>query len=634
MVIFLIISSLSFGFFTLREIIRQKDALKREASYTANFIADYCSAPLVFGIRQETQEVLQSLESNPAVLFAAVYNRKGELFDTFNLKDKTIPKTLEGYTMGRDTIVEIEKKYGKFYPPQSTLLALAPVEYQNEFHGTVIINYSLDQARLSIRKNQKAIALVLFFIAILVFLLAYLLQKIISEPILELAAITQKVISEETDFSIRVSKRYNNEIGILYEGFNKMMEQISLHDQKRDDTELQLKKAKDQAENADKLKSAFLANMSHEIRTPMNSIVGFAGLLGDASITSEERTEYVELINSSCNTLLHLIDDILDISKIEAGQLKISLESCNLNEILQEIFVTFKEINFANNNDRVELLLDIPPSLANLVIETDTFRFKQVLSNLLGNSIKFTHSGKICLGVTLTEKIKNQERKKYVKFYVADTGIGMDTLTQQIVFDRFAKLESDNDKLYRGAGLGLTISKKIIELLEGEIWLESNPGEGSTFYFTIPAPKDIHISDTLPKSFFFGKTGGEKTFEHKTILIVEDDPSNYELLKALLRKTRVQLAWSKNGIEALDYCIAHKPHLILMDIKMPDMDGFETFQRLREMNIRIPIIAQTAFARLEDEKNILESGFDGYLSKPIEKSKLIGVLKDFLTDDE
>ncbi len=634
MVIFLIISSLSFGFFSIREIKRQKDSLKREALYTARFIADYSSAPLAFGIRQETQEVLQTLGSNPNVLFALVYNNKGELFDTFNLKEKTAPLKLEEFGMEHDSILEIEANTTQLFPPKSSLLAMAPVVYHDEFYGTVIINYSLDQARISFKKHQKAIVLILFIMAIVVYFLTYLLQKVISEPILELATITQSIFKEGNNFNIRVKKRFNNEIGILYDGFNKMMEQISLRDQKRDDTEQHLKKAKDLAEKADKLKSAFLANMSHEIRTPMNSIVGFAGLLGDAAITAEERTEYVELINSSCNTLLHLIDDILDISKIEAGQLKINQEKCVLSEILQEIFVAFREINLASNRNQVELLLDIPPSLANLVIQTDSIRLKQVLSNLLGNSIKFTHSGKICLGVTLTEKIKNQERKKYLKFYVADTGIGMDSPTQQIVFDRFTKLESDNDKLYRGAGLGLTISKKIVELLDGEIWLESNPGEGSTFYFILPAPKETPISDSLPKSFSFEKSETERSFENKSILVVEDDPSNYELIKALLRKTRVQLAWSKNGLEALEYCVAHKPHLILMDIKMPDMDGFETLQRLREMKIDMPIIAQTAFARLEDEKNILQSGFNGYLSKPIEKSKLIGVLNDYLSNDE
>jgi len=356
----------------------------------------------------------------------------------------------------------------------------------------------------------------------------------------------------------------------------------------------------------------------------MNSIIGFASLLADNEINTQDRQEYVELINSSCGTLLHLIDDILDISKIEAGQISIINQKCNLSNVMNEVFLSFKEINTNSNKDKVELLQKVPPEYANLIFDTDEIRLKQILSNLISNAIKFTHLGSIEIGVILVERIRHHERKKFLKFYIKDTGIGIDEKTQERIFERFTKIEPDNNKLYRGAGLGLTISKKLVELLGGEIWVESFPGKGSTFYFTVPAP-----ANTLTQNISSEPAGTETTYKplqlilnEKHVLIVEDDPANYELLKVMLKRTGASVSWAQNGIEAIDFCKTKLPDLIFMDIKMPEMDGFETISRLKEMKVPTPVIAQTAYARIEDEKKIIESGFDGYLSKPIERNKL------------
>lgn len=632
LVIFVFISGISFTVFSISESNKQQNILEKQATFLAKLAADYCTAPLVFGIKEETTEALNNLHSSKDVIYAAIYDINNLLFDAYNPFDIDIPDNVQYFTVYDTISVHNIENYK--LPKTKSLFIRLPINYDGTKYGTIILTHSLEEAQLSLNRSMRTAGVIVLLILIIVYLLAFLFQKIISDPLLALADFTDK-IKKDANYSIRITKRNNDEIGILYDSFNNMLEQIDLRDKNRDNNEVKLKEARFQAENADKLKSAFLANMSHEIRTPMNSIIGFAGLLSDNELTNEERTEFLELINSSCNTLLHLIDDILDISKIEAGQLSILFEKCSLPLLANELFITFNEINQHSNHGQVQLVLDIPSNLPNLSIETDVFRIKQVISNLLSNAIKFTHQGEIVFGYSIVEKIKNNERKKFIKFFVQDSGIGMSTETCGVIFDRFTKIESDNNKLYRGAGLGLTITKKLVELLNGEISVESEPNKGSVFYFTLPAPEDLQeIGSSQIKSKSLGSSDELLKLTNRSILIVEDDLSNFELLKAILKKTEANLEWSKNGFEAIEYCKTQLPDIVLMDIKMPDMNGYETVSHLRNMNITIPIVAQTAFARIEDEKRILESGFDAYLSKPIEKKKLLSILDEFIPGSE
>ncbi|MDF1550149.1 MAG: ATP-binding protein, partial [Bacteroidales bacterium] len=387
--------------------------------------------------------------------------------------------------------------------------------------------------------------------------------------------------------------------------------------------EEKLKAAKIKAEEADKLKSAFLANMSHEIRTPMNAIVGFADLLGRDSLSPEERETYVKIIKGSSNSLLGLINDIIDLSKIEVEKISINRTDFNINQVMQELFSSYKnirqtdvEIIFDNLNDK---------NLTN--ITSDPLRFKQVFTNLIDNAIKFTEKGKINFGFKKKDQLQ-------LLFYVSDTGIGIPQNKQQIIFDRFRKLEDSGSKLYRGTGLGLTISKKLIQLLGGDMWVESEPGKGSKFYFTLPYHKEIVLNSEEKENsdpFDFS----ELDLKDKTILIVEDEDLNYLFLEKLLKSSNATIYRAFTGLEAVKIIEEDKKvDLILMDIKLPVMDGIEATKEIKIKNPGIPILAQTAFAMKGDQERFMKAGCDDYIAKPIKVENLFRKLNFYLNENK
>jgi PAS domain S-box-containing protein len=394
-----------------------------------------------------------------------------------------------------------------------------------------------------------------------------------------------------------------------------------------------LKKAKEHAEESDRLKSAFLANMSHEIRTPMNAIVGFTDLLNDPDLSDQERKELITHINTNSETLLHLIDDIIDLAKIEANQVDINKKNCHLFDIIQEVFNTFSERKREKDpNNKIDFKLSVDEKLQEITLFTDPLRIQQILSNLIQNAFKFTEKGSIEIGYEfLTIK-----ESPFIRFFVKDTGIGLSEDQQKIIFDRFNKAEDNKQKLYRGAGLGLAISKSLIELLGGKISVKSekeNPAENkqgfSEFYFTIPfINQQEKTNDMTPNQ----SEKGSPTYNwsSKKILIAEDEDSNYRFLEMVLNKTRSEVIWAKDGFEAIEKCKKHEPDLILMDIKMPNMDGLEATREIKKLYPQIPIVAQTAFAMENDEKLSLEAGCNAYLSKPIRAKKLLNTLATFL----
>ena len=366
---------------------------------------------------------------------------------------------------------------------------------------------------------------------------------------------------------------------------------LVITDRKRMEEELM--SAKDRAEESNRLKSAFLANMSHEIRTPLNAIIGFSNILASTE-EEQEKQEYINIIESNNTLLLQLISDILDLSKIEVGTLEFSYSNIDLNDMIKEVENITK---CRMEGSGVQLIAETP--LSSCFIRTEKNRLMQVINNFLTNAIKFTQKGSITFGYEI--------RDKMLYFHVTDTGCGIPANKKDSIFGRFVKLNS----FAQGTGLGLSICRTIIEHMNGTIGVESEEGKGSTFWFTIPY-QPARLSEKKAEEFQPITVQKDKL----TILIAEDNESNYRLFQSILRK-EYSLIHAWDGQEAIEKFKEHRPQIILMDINMPRMDGYEATKEIRKLSADVPIIAITAFAYASDEQRVLENGFDGYMSKPI-----------------
>ena len=376
--------------------------------------------------------------------------------------------------------------------------------------------------------------------------------------------------------------------------------------------EQELVQARIKAEQSDRLKTAFLANMSHEIRTPLNAIVGFSRLMTIADNAEDEKL-YSDIINQNSEILLQLINDILDLAKIEAGTLEYIRYPMDLGELCRNVYEMHK--------DRVQtgVVLILDNKDTSLIINEDQNRIMQVVTNLITNAIKFTFKGEIRFGFEV--------REEYIDFYVKDTGMGISEEKIKMIFERFVKLNT----FVQGTGLGLAICRVIVEKLGGEITAESKLNEGSTFRFTIPykAGKKIPESGKAMKCPESGSTGPRKVLQRRTVLVAEDVDSNFLLLKTLLGK-RCNLLWAKNGEDAVNQFKEHQPDLILMDIKMPHMDGLEATRLIRSYSKEVPIVALTAFAFESDKDRAIEAGCDDFLTKPVSQNALEKVLDKYV----
>ena len=375
----------------------------------------------------------------------------------------------------------------------------------------------------------------------------------------------------------------------------------------------ELEAARRVAEVAGEQKTAFLANMSHEILTPLNAIVGFAGLLSNAS--ESERNSYVEIIKGNTNMLLQLVNDILDMSKIEAGTLEFIYSDTDVNQIMRELEGIFR-LRLEEADSPVRIVFE--PCLPVCFIHTEKNRVSQVLSNFLSNAFKYTKEGSITLGYKV--------REDDIYFYVQDTGAGIPAGKVDKVFERFMKLDAKK----QGTGLGLSISRTIIKKLGGEIGVFSEYGKGSTFWFTLPVkPFDFlplqQRTEDVSETVEFNETEYDAGAVRRTILIAEDMDDNYLLYKIYLEK-HYDLIRATNGEEAVSKYLECNPDIILMDIGMPVVDGYQATDAIRQLSSDIPIVAVTAFAYDEDRRKVMSRGFNGYLSKPLNKDELLKML--------
>ena len=388
---------------------------------------------------------------------------------------------------------------------------------------------------------------------------------------------------------------------------------------KQKEAEQALILALEKAEESDRLKSAFLANMSHEIRTPMNGIMGFSKLLRKKDLSSDKRDMYLNIIDQSSQRMLNIINDLIDISKIESGQMKVDLKETNINDIIEFIFNFFEPECQAKD---ITLKIKHPLTDDKAIITTDQNKLEAILINLLKNAIKFTDKGRIECGYELKDN--------NLTFYVQDTGVGIPEGKTVTIFDRFVQADSSMSKPYEGAGLGLSISKAYVEMLGGDLQVTSVIKKGSKFFFTIPySTIDNFKAKALlqePKK----KNKPVSLTNGINILIAEDDEPSYMYLNILLSPYAKNVMRAKNGKEAVEMFEANPDiDLILMDIKMPVMDGYEATNKIRTFNTSVIIIAQTAYAFSDDREKIIKSGCNDYLPKPVREDNIAELIAKY-----
>ncbi len=384
-------------------------------------------------------------------------------------------------------------------------------------------------------------------------------------------------------------------------------------------TEFELIRAKEKAEESDKLKSAFLANMSHEIRTPMNGIIGFSNLLTGKNISQKNTEYYKSLITESSNQLLSIVNNIIEISKIESDQVQVDLSTVDLNNLLNKISILFeKDVKEKGLDFKVNIQL----THKNSVTVTDDTKVRQIITNLMNNALKFTKEGFIEIGA----QVKNDQ----IQIYIKDTGIGISKNISDIIFERFRQAEEDHTREYGGTGLGLSISKAYVEMLGGEIWIESVKNEGATCYFTLPCEKcrkkekKIIVEENI--------TNMDYNWSDYNILIVDDEPLVIDYFREILGNTKIKMHFAVSGKETISIIEKNSDiNLVLLDIRMPVMDGFEVFKRIKALRPDLPVIAQTSYAFSDDRTKILSTGFSNYITKPIHQDLLYEKINTFLT---